>query len=65
MERTGSRKNEAKRANMQFRASKKGPRGDLRKHRILQVAALRNIRNGEELFVNYVGNFMLQKISSS
>lgn len=47
-----------RRANVEFKAASTKSRTDYRKHGVLQVVALRNIRVGEELFVEYGGKYM-------
>lgn len=48
----------ARKPNTHFRASRAVSRGDSRKHELVQVGALRNIKAAEKLFVDYGENVM-------
>lgn len=63
--RTEKGKLEAKKPNVQSRASRTVSRGDFGKHELLRVIALRNIKVREELFLNYNEKLTFQKINTT
>lgn len=50
---------------MQFRVSSTVQRGDLRKHELSQMTALRGTRAREDLFLSYSEKYMFWKVEST
>lgn len=57
-EETKSRRTRARKPNVQFIVSRTVSRGNFRKNELLQEAALRIVKAGEELFVDYEKMFV-------
>lgn len=63
-ERTESGQIEMRKPNVQFRASRTVPRAGFRMRELVQIAALKNIKVGEKLFVDCAEKLMFYKVKN-